>query len=114
MTDEEKAKEWVRTNSGYSTKEFHGKKAIEAFLAGLKYNNKQIAELKKQLEMSNKVYNDNLDYSYHIEIQLTKAKELLAKWVELFKPKGGNIPPTPVQVETEQFLNEARAMEGSK
>ena len=44
--------------------------------------------------------------------QLTKAKELLAKWVELFKPKSGNIPPTPVQVETEQFLNEARAMEG--
>lgn len=36
MTDEEKAREWVRTNSGYSTKEFHGKKAIEAFLAGLK------------------------------------------------------------------------------
>lgn len=27
MTDEEKAKEWVRTNSGYSTKEFHGQKA---------------------------------------------------------------------------------------
>ena len=48
MTDEEKAKEWVRTNSGYSTKEFHGKKAIEAFLAGLKYNNKQIAELEKE------------------------------------------------------------------
>lgn len=44
--------------------------------------------------------------------QLIKAKELLAKWVELFKPKSGNIPPTPVQVETEQFLNEARAMEG--
>lgn len=43
--------------------------------------------------------------------QLTKAKELLTRWVELFKPKGGNIPPTPVQVETEQFLNEARAME---
>lgn len=38
--------------------------------------------------------------------QLTKAKELLAKWVELFKPKGGNIPPTPIQVETEQFLSE--------
>ena len=40
--------------------------------------------------------------------QLAKAKELLTQWVELFKPKGGNIPPTPVQVETEQFLNEAR------
>ena len=48
MTDEEKAREWVRTNSGYSTKEFHGQKAIEAFLAGLKYNNKQIAELEKE------------------------------------------------------------------
>ena len=38
-------------------------------------------------------------------VQLTYAKELLAKWVELFKPKGGNIPPTPIQVVTEQFLN---------
>ena len=36
--------------------------------------------------------------------RLTKAKELLTKWVELFKPKGGNVPPTPIQVETEQFL----------
>ena len=24
-----------------------------------------------------------------------------------FKPKGGNIPPTPIQVETEQFIREA-------
>lgn len=40
------------------------------------------------------------------EKQLTKAKELLTKWVELFKPKGGNIPPTPIQVDTEQFLKE--------
>ena len=38
---------------------------------------KENAELKKQLEMSNKVYNDNLDYSHHIEGQLTKAKEIL-------------------------------------
>ena len=36
---------------------------------------------------------------------LNKARELLTKWVELFKPKGGNILPTPIQVETEQFLN---------
>lgn len=40
--------------------------------------------------------------------QLTKAKELLAKWVEYFKPKGGNIPPTPIQVDTEQFLKEIK------
>ena len=39
--------------------------------------------------------------------QLAKAKKLLTKWVELFKPKGGNIPPTPIQVETEQFIREA-------
>ena len=37
--------------------------------------------------------------------ELTQAKELLTKWVELFRPKGGNILPTPIQVETEQFLN---------
>ena len=37
---------------------------------------------------------------------LTKAKELLTKWVELFKPKVGNIPSTPIQVETEQFISE--------
>ena len=34
---EKAAKEWVRTNSGYSTKEFHGQKAIEAFLAGAEF-----------------------------------------------------------------------------
>ena len=36
--------------------------------------------------------------------RLTKATELLTKWVELFSQKGGNIPKTPIQVETEQFL----------
>ena len=44
--------------------------------------------------------------------QLTKAKELLAKWVELFRPKGGNIPPTPIHVETEQFIREAEKWRG--
>ena len=47
------------------------------------------------------------EFGYHkANKQLTKAKELLTKWVELFKPKGGNIPPTPIQVETEQFIRE--------
>ena len=36
--------------------------------------------------------------------RLSKANKLLTKWVELFSPKGGNILPTPIQVETEQFL----------
>lgn len=34
---EKEAEEWVRTNSGYSTKEFHGQKAIEAYLAGAEF-----------------------------------------------------------------------------
>ena len=38
--------------------------------------------------------------------QLTKAKELLAKWVELFKPKLEGYPITPIQEQTEQFLSE--------
>lgn len=39
-------------------------------------------------------------------MQLTKAKELLAKWVELYKPKSKTALPTPIQVVTEQFLKE--------
>ena len=36
--------------------------------------------------------------------RLTKAKELLAKWVELYKTKVDTFLPTPIQVDTEQFL----------
>ena len=57
---------------------------------------KVIQELKK--ELNNMLVSKNQ--------QLAKAKKLLTKWVELFKPKGGNIPPTPIQIETEQFLRE--------
>ena len=49
-------------------------------------------------------YKSYKDENSALNERLTKAKELLAKWVELFKPKGGNIPPTPIQVETEQFI----------
>lgn len=37
--------------------------------------------------------------------QLTKAKELLKQWVELYKPKLEGYPITPIQEQTEQFLN---------
>ena len=65
------------------------------------------AELKNQLEMSNKVYNDNLDYSHHIEEQLTKAKELL-KMVLDWQCRCGNGHPTWQEVcaKIEQFLKE--------
>ena len=59
-----------------------------------KHNGENIIQECKDIEGAKTYY----------EHQLTKAKELLAKWVELFKPKGGNIPPTPIQVDTEQFL----------
>ena len=50
---------------------------------------------------------DGAEFGYNkANERLTKAKELLTRWVELFKPKGGNIPPTPIQVETEQFISE--------
>ena len=51
-------------------------------------------------------YKSYKDENAALNKQLTKAKELLTKWVELFKPKGGNIPPTPIQVETEKFIRE--------
>ena len=46
---------------------------------------------------------------YEMNKELTKARELLTKWVELFNPKGNSsIPPTPIQVETEQFLSRSK------
>lgn len=41
-----------------------------------------------------------------LEKQLDKAKALLAKWIELFRPKLEGYPKTPVQIATEQFLKE--------
>ena len=59
------------------------------------------AELKKQLEMSNKVYNDNLDYSHHIEGQLTKAKKIIEKVAKMYR-----YSPRVEEIiaEAEQFL----------
>ena len=38
---------------------------------------KENEELKVEVEIGYEVYNDNLDYSHHIEEQLTKAKEII-------------------------------------
>ena len=66
----------------------------------------EIMELKKENEELKKRVDNLYNSDCWASDQLTKAKELLMKWVELFKPKGGNIPPTPIQVDTEQFLKE--------
>lgn len=63
---------------------------------------KENAELRSQLKHRNCV-----DCSNHgSNIKLLKAKDLLAKWVELYKPKSDTALPTPIQVDTEQFLKE--------
>lgn len=59
---------------------------------------------KQQTEMSK--YALNLEHKLGwYDDQLTKAKNLLAKWVELYKPKSKTALPTPIQIDTEQFLN---------
>ena len=65
---------------------------------------KENAELKQYAKALEETDNTNILHCMKVNGKLYKAKELLTKWVELFKPKGGNIPPTPIQVETEQFL----------
>lgn len=40
-------------------------------------------------------------------MQLNKAKELLKRWVELYKPKLEGYPITPIQKQTEQFLKDS-------
>lgn len=94
----------------------------QAFLAGAEPREKRIAELEDklanadyQLEGRDNEIRELKEINTHtlsqlnldngeLIAELTKAKDLLKKWVELFKPKGGNIPPTPIQVDTEQFL----------
>ena len=51
--------------------------------------------------MHKKLKNENAE----LNNELTKSKELLAKWVKLFSPKVANIPPLPIQVETEHIIS---------
>ena len=67
---------------------------------------KENAELKKQLEMSDRVYNDNLDYSYHIEEQLTKAKEIIKGLLNIKKIVTDD-KDYEVLAKAEQFLKES-------
>ena len=66
---------------------------------------KENAELKQYAKALEETDNTNILHCMKVNGKLYKAKELLTKWVELFSPKGGNILPTPIQIETEQFLN---------
>ena len=92
--------EWAEGEEGIALRE----ELEQAFKSGIATLEKENAELKKQLGMSNKVYNDNLDYSHHIEDQPTKAKDLLKQWLQTSKASGcDNIN---IVTDTEQFLKE--------
>ncbi len=82
---------------------FENKKLKEGLAVGSTWN-KHLNSLNKELEEERDRYRN---MTFDQREQLTKAKELLKKWVEYFKPKGGNIPPTPIQVDTEQFLKDS-------
>lgn len=76
MTDEEKAKEWVRTNSGYSTKEFHEQKAIEAYLAGVEFGyNKAFVEADKNLKAIVTDFNKANEWHYPSKGEYPKEGE---------------------------------------
>ena len=95
--------EWAEGEEGIALRE----ELEQAFKGGIAELEKENAELKEELKDANKkvvhlACNQNID----LKRKINKAKELLKQWVELFKPKGGNIPPTPIQVDTEQFLSE--------
>ena len=77
-------------------------KLKETLTVGTTWNKGLISRNKFLEEESDKYRNMVFDKMEQID----NAVELLKKWVELFKPKGGNIQPTPIQVETEQFLKE--------
>jgi len=129
----EKAKDFVSKIASGTSKEmdYYADILVEFATEVTKELEKENAELKEQISTKDilikelqeqKVYwkNSSFDWRYKFfkldkdkvkrlvkkDKQLKQAKELLAKWVELFKPKGGNIPPTPIQVETEQFIKD--------
>ena len=69
----------------------------------LRRENAELKEKIEVLECDN--YNANCNLNL-ITDYLTKARGLLARWVELYKPKLEGYPITPIQEQAEQFLKE--------
>ena len=102
-------------------------KAIEAFLAGLKYNNKQIAELDCQMNRNkfcysctnatdrcfrNEIgcpcekYKSYKDENVEMKKQLTKAKEIIKEMLSIL-PKENIEGVYEITEEAEQFLRKS-------
>ena len=73
---------------------------IEWFADRIAELEQENAELKETVIKMNNVITETFS-------NLTKAKDLLAKWVELFKPKLEGYPITPIQEQTELFLKDS-------
>ena len=118
MTEEDLRKQANSTIEWENTSVLDRPLFVHAYITGAKSRENRIEELEKEnaelkeqcliLADCNTCHSTCKNENVEMKKQLTKAKELLTKWVELFKPKGGNIPPTPVQVETEQFIREVK------
>ena len=94
-------------------------KLERAYICGRRKSENRISELEEEnaeLKSENQKWKDEWQeqvqeatdegYARTLQtIQLTKAKELLKKWVELSKPKLEGYPIPPIQEQTEQFLN---------
>lgn len=119
MTEEElkwEAEGYFETSCPYSyadTEDDLKHDVTEAYIAGAEPREKRIkelqqenAELKGQVEMSYEVYNNNLDYSHHIEEQLTNAKEIISEYVRLANlEKEDTVAVWQLYHKAEQFLN---------
>lgn len=80
------------------------RKAVDELehIADLKKENE---ELKGQVEMSYEVYNDNLDYSHHIEEQLTKAKEIIEELYNIIPASMSDYAKEPME-HARKFMTE--------
>lgn len=128
MTEEELRKEATSTVEWENTPMIDRPLFVHAYITSAKPREKQIEQLEKEnaelekLEDTEKARdywkNSSFDWRHKCtsrkpfkaavkaQKQLSKAKALLAKWVELYKPKLEDFPKPPIQVDTEQFLKE--------
>lgn len=66
---------------------------------------KENAELKGQVETTYEVYNDNLDYSCHIEEQLTEAKKVIEELYNIIPASMSDYAKEPME-HAKKFMTE--------
>ena len=112
---EKQAEEWVKNAFPNDEYKQGGIASALVEFAELGYSKAKMAEnemtdtvVQKQFEIIYENLAKLKKENAELNGELAQAKGLLTKWVELFSPKDDNIPKTPIQVETEQFINEGK------